>query len=53
MLSVVDRGAELLLAEGVAGKELVASLKAEARRRVEVGSFFGHIAYGSLTARKR
>jgi hypothetical protein len=27
-------------------------LKAEARRRVEAGTFFGHIAYASLTARK-
>lgn len=53
MLTVVDRGAEVLLADGVAGEELVAALKAEARRRVEAGSFFGHIAYGSVTALKR
>jgi hypothetical protein len=53
MLTVVDRGAEVLLADGVAGEDLVAALKAEARRRVEAGSFFGHIAYGSVTALKR
>ena len=29
-----------------------AALKAEAHRRVEVGTSFGHIAYASLTARK-
>ena len=31
---------------------LVTALKAEARRRVDEGSFFGHIAYASLVARK-
>jgi hypothetical protein len=31
---------------------LAAALKAEARRRVDEGTFFGHIAYTSLTARK-
>jgi hypothetical protein len=28
------------------------ALKSEARRRVSEGRFFGHIAYGSLIARK-
>ncbi len=53
MLSVVDRGADLLGASGTIGEELVDALKAEARRRVVAGAFFGHIAYGSVMARKR
>jgi hypothetical protein len=31
---------------------MAAALKAEARRRVEAGTFFGHIAYASLIAQK-
>jgi arsenite methyltransferase len=52
MLTVVDRGADVLNATGIIGAETAAALKAEARRRVEAGVFFGHIAYVSLTARK-
>jgi ubiquinone/menaquinone biosynthesis C-methylase UbiE len=52
MLTVVDRGADLLRASGQIGDETAEALKAEARRRVKAGSFFGHIAYGSITARK-
>jgi ubiquinone/menaquinone biosynthesis C-methylase UbiE len=52
MLTVVDRGADLLSSAGQIGDETAAALKAEARRRVAAGSFFGHIAYGSMTARK-
>jgi hypothetical protein len=52
MLSVIDRGADILRASGVVGEETAGALKAEARRRAETGTFFGHIAYVSLTARK-
>jgi ubiquinone/menaquinone biosynthesis C-methylase UbiE len=52
MLTVVDRGVDLLCSTGQIGEETAAILKAEARRRVAAGSFFGHIAYGSITARK-
>jgi ubiquinone/menaquinone biosynthesis C-methylase UbiE len=52
MLTVVDRGADLLGAAGQIGAELAAALKAEARRRVAAGAFFGHIAYASLVARR-
>jgi SAM-dependent methyltransferase len=52
MLTIVDRGADLLRGFGQIGEETAAALKAEARRRVAAGTFFGHIAYGSLTARK-
>jgi ubiquinone/menaquinone biosynthesis C-methylase UbiE len=52
LLSVVDRGADALAATGRIGAELAAALKTEARRRVEAGEFFGHIAYASVTAQR-
>jgi ubiquinone/menaquinone biosynthesis C-methylase UbiE len=52
MLTIVDRGADVLCATGVIGAETATALKGEARRRAEAGVFFGHIAYVSLTARK-
>jgi SAM-dependent methyltransferase len=52
MLTVVDRGADILHADGQIGDETAAMLKAEARRRVKTGTFFGHIAYTSLVAHK-
>jgi SAM-dependent methyltransferase len=52
LLTVIERGADLLCAAGQIGDDLAAELKAEARRRSAAGTFFGHIAYGSLTARK-
>jgi hypothetical protein len=52
MLSIVDRGAAALVAAGRIGAALGEALKAEARRRVATGTFFGHITYASLTASK-
>ena len=52
MLTLVDRGADALVGMGRIGEELAAALKAEARRRFDRGHFFGHIAYGSILARK-
>ena len=52
MLTVIDRGADMLCGSGQISAETAAALKAEARRRTETGVFFGHIAYVSLTARK-
>lgn len=52
MLSIADRGADLLVASGRIGSELGEALKAEARRRVRAGTFYGHIAYSSLIAQK-
>ena len=52
MLTVIDRGADMLRAAGKLGDELAEALKAEARRRVAVGGFFGHIAYASVIARR-
>ena len=53
MQTIVERGADALLAADRIGAELAGELKAEARRRVAAGSFFGHIAYASLIARRR
>jgi SAM-dependent methyltransferase len=52
VMTLVDRGADFLVAEGRIGSELASALKAEARRRVDSGAFFGHIAYASLIAAK-
>jgi hypothetical protein len=37
---------------GHIGKELAAALKAEARRRVASGEFFGHVIYVSVIGEK-
>lgn len=52
MLTLVDRGAEALAAAGAVTSATAEALKEEARRRVEAGTFFGHIAYASAIARK-
>lgn len=52
VLTIIDRGADILHAAGQIGEATAASLKAEARRRIEAGTFFGHIAYASIIARK-
>jgi ubiquinone/menaquinone biosynthesis C-methylase UbiE len=52
MLTIVDRGADMLCSQGFIGKETAAALKAEARSRLQAGRFFGHIAYAGLIARK-
>ncbi len=50
--SWVDLGADALVAAGRIGPDLAAGLKAEARRRIASGEYFGHIAYLSIVARK-
>ncbi len=52
MLTIVDRGADALASAGQIGQALADALKAEARTRAEMGSFFGYITYNSLIARK-
>jgi ubiquinone/menaquinone biosynthesis C-methylase UbiE len=52
MLSVIDRGADLLCSRGQIDDGTATALKREARERVRAGTFFGHIAYASLVARK-
>lgn len=52
MLTIADRGANVLAASDRIGADLAQALKNEARRRVASGCFFGSIAYGSLVASK-
>ncbi len=51
-LTVVDRGADLLLADGVLGQPAAEALKAEARRRSNEGTFFGSMSYVCAIAAK-
>lgn len=53
MLTIVDRGADALVALGRLDAQTADALKGEARRRAEGGVFFGHIAYACLTAEAR
>lgn len=50
--AVRNLGADALGTAGRIGADRAAALKAEARRRVASGEYFGHIAYMSLVARK-
>jgi SAM-dependent methyltransferase len=52
MLTIVDRGADVLAASGRIGGELAAALKAEARFREAGGTFYGSVAYASMVAKK-
>ncbi|MGH6904723.1 MAG: methyltransferase domain-containing protein [Geminicoccaceae bacterium] len=52
LLTLVDRGADALANGGTIGRELAEALKAEARRRVDAGGFYGSITFASLIARK-
>jgi ubiquinone/menaquinone biosynthesis C-methylase UbiE len=52
LLTLVDRGADALVNGGTIGRELAEALKAEARRRVEAGGFYGSITFASVIARK-
>ncbi len=52
MLTIVDRAITALLSSNRISDDLAAALKAEVQRRVEIGSFYGYIAYGSLSARR-
>lgn len=52
MLTIIDRGADVLANAGGIRGEQAAALKSEARRRVEEGEFFGHISFVSAIARK-
>jgi SAM-dependent methyltransferase len=51
--TLVDYGADSLVASGRIGVEMAAALKTEARRRVATGEYFGHIAYMSCVAHKQ
>src|SRR5262245_17643420 len=51
MLTLVDRGADLLVGNGTIGVDQAEALKTEARRRVDAREFFGHISFLSVIAR--
>lgn len=53
MLTIADRGADVLAATGRITAGLAEALKDEARQRVVEGRFFGSIAYASLVAKKQ
>lgn len=52
MLTLVDRGADALLAEERLTGGEADELNAEARARIAGGTFFGHIAYASVIAHR-
>lgn len=52
MTSIVERGADMLSSLGQLGNDAAAALKTEARRRLDNGTFYGHIGYVALIARK-
>lgn len=52
MLTIVDRGADILRNQGHITADTAAALKAEARSRLQERRFFGHIAYAGLVAGK-
>jgi ubiquinone/menaquinone biosynthesis C-methylase UbiE len=52
MLTLVDRGADTLVATGRVGADAAEALKSDARHRAAAGEFFGHIAYASLIGRR-
>jgi ubiquinone/menaquinone biosynthesis C-methylase UbiE len=47
---VVEFGATALANDALIGADLADALRAEARHRMEHGTFFGHVAYASLLA---
>jgi hypothetical protein len=51
-LTLVDRGADALVAANRLGEPAAQALKDEARRRAGAGEYFGHIAYASVIARR-
>ena len=53
MLTIVDRGADVLASCGRIGPDLAAALKDEARSRIAAGIFYGAIGYTSIMAKKQ
>ena len=52
MLTWIDRGADVLVQNGCIDARTADALKGEAKRRSEDLSWFGHIAFASVVARK-
>jgi ubiquinone/menaquinone biosynthesis C-methylase UbiE len=53
MLTLIDRGADILSSSGALGAEAADALRKEARRRAQAGEFFGHMSLVSVIGRKR
>jgi ubiquinone/menaquinone biosynthesis C-methylase UbiE len=51
-LTLVTRGADFMVNDGSVSEETAESLKAEAKSRVENGSFFGFISFNSVIAHR-
>lgn len=52
LLSLIDRGIDFQVAQGLIGPELGEALRVDARRRADDGRFYGQIAYTSLVAQR-
>jgi ubiquinone/menaquinone biosynthesis C-methylase UbiE len=52
MLTLIDRGADLLSGDGSLSADAADGLRREARRRAQAGEFFGHISFVSVISRK-
>jgi arsenite methyltransferase len=52
-MTVIERGADLLVADGVLGQPAAEAMKAEGRRRLDEGTFFGSIPYVCVIAVKQ
>jgi hypothetical protein len=52
MLTIIDRGADLLTGTGALTAPSADALRSEARRRARDGEFFGHMSFVSAIARK-
>jgi hypothetical protein len=52
MLTLIDRGADVLTESGAITKDAAEAIRKEARRRAQAGEFFGHISFVSVIARK-
>jgi ubiquinone/menaquinone biosynthesis C-methylase UbiE len=53
LLTLIDRGTDILSASGSLTADSAQALRNEARRRVAAGEFFGHISFVSVIARKQ
>ncbi len=51
-MTVVERGIDRMVADGLLAEEKAEGLRQDARSRVESGSFFGFMSYVSVLARK-
>jgi ubiquinone/menaquinone biosynthesis C-methylase UbiE len=52
LLTIIQRGAQAIVASGTIGPDLAAAIQREAERRVADGSFYGEIMFASFVARK-